>query len=53
VALAWLLKTSTAAILIPGTSSVAYLEENLGACDVEPSEAQMRALDQLGAVVSR
>jgi pyridoxine 4-dehydrogenase len=50
VALAWLLRKSTATILIPGTSSVRHLEENVAACDVELSAAQMQDLDRLGGV---
>jgi aryl-alcohol dehydrogenase-like predicted oxidoreductase len=48
VALAWLLKKSAATLLIPGTSSVAHLEENVAAREVEFSDAQMRELEQLG-----
>ena len=48
VALAWLLKKSAATILIPGTSSVAHLEENVAAREVEFSDAQMQELEQLG-----
>jgi len=48
VALAWLLKTSPATILIPGTSSIAHLEENVAACDVELSDSHTDALDGLG-----
>jgi len=48
VALAWLLNKSAATILIPGTSSVAHLEENVAARDVELSDSQMRELEQLG-----
>jgi pyridoxine 4-dehydrogenase len=48
VALAWLLKKSAATILIPGTSSVAHLEENVAAREVELSGAQMQELEQLG-----
>jgi aryl-alcohol dehydrogenase-like predicted oxidoreductase len=48
VALAWLLRTSAATILIPGTSSLAHLEENIAARDVELTDAQMQALDRLG-----
>jgi pyridoxine 4-dehydrogenase len=47
VALAWLLKTSAVTILIPGTSSVSHLEENVAACGVELSELQMHALDRI------
>ena len=48
VALAWLLRKSAATILIPGTSSLAHLEENIAARDVELTDAQMQALDRLG-----
>ena len=51
VALAWLLRKSRVTILIPGTSSVAHLEENVAAAGVELSEAQMLALDGLEGVV--
>jgi len=49
VALAWLLKKSAVTILIPGTSSVAHLEENVAAGDVGLSDAQMLELDRIGA----
>jgi pyridoxine 4-dehydrogenase len=52
VALAWLLKRSAVTILIPGTSSVAHLEQNIGACDVELSKAHMEELEHLGGIVS-
>ncbi|VAL08917.1 oxidoreductase YdbC [Enterobacter hormaechei] len=40
VALAWLLQRSPNILLIPGTSSVAHLRENLAAADlVLPPEA--------------
>jgi aryl-alcohol dehydrogenase-like predicted oxidoreductase len=38
-------------LLIPGTTSVAHLEENMGAGDVELSVADMEALEAVGAVV--
>jgi aryl-alcohol dehydrogenase-like predicted oxidoreductase len=48
VALAWLLQRSPAILLIPGTSSVAHLRENVGAADVElPAEA-VAALNAVG-----
>jgi aryl-alcohol dehydrogenase-like predicted oxidoreductase len=48
-ALAWLLQRSTTILLIPGTSSVAHLRENVAAVDVElPSDA-IAELDQIGA----
>jgi pyridoxine 4-dehydrogenase len=48
VALGWLLKRSPATILIPGTSSLAHLEQNVAACSLVLSEADMDALDRLG-----
>ncbi|MDB5496002.1 MAG: putative oxidoreductase [Phenylobacterium sp.] len=48
VALAWLLQTSPATILIPGTASVAHLEENLAACEVVLTDRHMRDLWALG-----
>jgi aryl-alcohol dehydrogenase-like predicted oxidoreductase len=47
VALAWLLKRSPAMIVIPGTTSRAHLEENVGAVDVELSSEDMTLLDGL------
>jgi len=47
VALAWLLKRSPNILLIPGTSSVAHLRENLAAADLQlPAEV----LDELDGV---
>jgi aryl-alcohol dehydrogenase-like predicted oxidoreductase len=49
VALAWLLQRSSSILLIPGTSSVAHLRENLAAAAlVLPREAVV-ALDRIGA----
>jgi aryl-alcohol dehydrogenase-like predicted oxidoreductase len=49
VALAWLLRRSPNILLIPGTSSLAHLRENLAAGDIDlPAEA-MAALDGLAA----
>ena len=49
VALAWLLQRSPNILLIPGTSSVAHLQQNLAAADlVLPAEA----LDTLNALVA-
>lgn len=48
VALAWLLQISPATILIPGTASVAHLEENLAACEVVLTDRHMRDLWALG-----
>lgn len=45
VAIAWLLHRSPVMLPIPGTSSVAHLEENMGAAKVQLTDAQMKALD--------
>ncbi|WP_437296378.1 aldo/keto reductase family oxidoreductase [Sorangium sp. So ce426] len=47
VALAWLLRRSPNILLIPGTSSVAHLRENLAAADLELSDDAMKALDRI------
>lgn len=44
-ALAWLLATSPVTIPIPGTSSLAHLEENIGAGSLELSRDQLARLD--------
>ena len=44
LALAWLLRRSPAMIPIPGTSSVAHLEENVAAAAVELTDEQFEAL---------
>ena len=49
VALSWLLHHSPNILLIPGTSSVAHLKENLEALKVTLSDAHLKALDDLGA----
>lgn len=48
VALAWVLKRSPVMLPIPGTGSVAHLEENVAAADIQLSDADFRALDQQG-----
>lgn len=45
VALAWLLRRAPNVLLIPGTSSLAHLRENLAAARVDLPAAAMRALD--------
>jgi pyridoxine 4-dehydrogenase len=45
VALAWLLQRSPNILLIPGTSSVAHLEENLAAADLVLPPEEVAALD--------
>ncbi|WP_067505871.1 aldo/keto reductase [Actinoplanes sp. TFC3] len=44
LALAWLLRRSPVIVPIPGTSSVAHLEENLGAADLELTDEEFEAL---------
>ena len=44
VALAWLLKRSPAMVPIPGTASVAHLEENVAAAAIELTEQELSAL---------
>ena len=45
VALAWLLRRAPNILLIPGTSSVAHLRENLAAAELELPDDAMTALD--------
>jgi aryl-alcohol dehydrogenase-like predicted oxidoreductase len=45
VAIAWLLHRSPVMLPIPGTSSVAHLEENVAAGKLQLSEEQMKKLD--------
>jgi aryl-alcohol dehydrogenase-like predicted oxidoreductase len=51
VALAWLLKKSPAILLIPGTSSIEHLEQNVGACHVELNAMDMKVLNGLGTEI--
>lgn len=44
IALAWLLKRSPVMLPIPGTGSVAHLEENVAAAQIELSDAEFDAL---------
>jgi pyridoxine 4-dehydrogenase len=44
LALAWLLRRSPVMLPIPGTSSVAHLEENVGAAEIDLTEAEFTAL---------
>jgi aryl-alcohol dehydrogenase-like predicted oxidoreductase len=46
VALAWLLSRYERILLIPGTSSVAHLEENMAAAEVELDESDLAQLEQ-------
>jgi pyridoxine 4-dehydrogenase len=47
IALAWLLARYQRMLLIPGTSSVAHLEENMAASAVALDDADLAALDRL------
>jgi aryl-alcohol dehydrogenase-like predicted oxidoreductase len=48
VALAWLLARYDRMLLIPGTSSVAHLEENMAAIEIELGDGDLVALDRVG-----
>jgi pyridoxine 4-dehydrogenase len=50
VALAWLLHRSPNILLIPGTSSVTHLRENLQAATLKLSAETIAELDAIGAV---
>lgn len=50
LSLAWLLHRSRVMLPIPGTSSVAHLEENVAAASLRLSDADWSAIDQLGKV---
>ena len=51
VALAWLLHRSPNILLIPGTSSLGHLRENLAAAELELSDDVLERLDAIGARV--
>ncbi len=46
LSLAWLLQHSPVILPIPGTSSVAHLEENVGAADVQLSKAEWQEIEE-------
>ena len=48
VALAWLLHRAPNILLIPGTSSVAHLRENLAAAELALPDAALAELDAIG-----
>ncbi|HVX39369.1 MAG TPA: aldo/keto reductase, partial [Gemmatimonadaceae bacterium] len=48
VALAWLLARSPAMLVIPGTSKVDHLEENVRAAEIELSDEDLRELEAAG-----
>ena len=47
IALAWLLHWSDRILLIPGTSSIQHLEENIAAGDIELDEQDMQSLESV------
>ncbi|UJW35965.1 aldo/keto reductase [Saccharothrix sp. AJ9571] len=49
LALAWLLRRSPVVLPIPGTRSVAHLEENVAAAQIELTDAEFEALSALGS----
>jgi pyridoxine 4-dehydrogenase len=49
VALAWLLQRSPAITVIPGTSTVAHLRENIAAADLALPADALAALDTISA----
>jgi pyridoxine 4-dehydrogenase len=51
VALAWLLRRAPNILLIPGTSSLAHLRENLSASDVDLTDDAIAALDHVGGPI--
>jgi pyridoxine 4-dehydrogenase len=52
VALAWLLQRSPNILLIPGTSSIAHLRENLSAATLQVPSKMIAALDSIGSPVT-
>lgn len=46
IALAWLLQRSPVMLVIPGTSSVRHLEENVAAADIHLTEEELKSLDK-------
>jgi aryl-alcohol dehydrogenase-like predicted oxidoreductase len=49
VALAWLLRRAPNILLIPRTSSLAHLQENLAAADLQLPDDAIAALDGIAA----
>ncbi|WP_104161589.1 aldo/keto reductase [Arthrobacter sp. ZGTC212] len=52
VALAWLLRRSPVMMPIPGTGSIAHLEDNLGAANIALDDATFAELDAAGAAAA-
>jgi pyridoxine 4-dehydrogenase len=48
VALAWLLARSPAMLIIPGTSTVSHLEENIAAAEIQLSKHDLAELNRIG-----
>jgi pyridoxine 4-dehydrogenase len=48
IALAWLLARYDRMLLIPGTTSLTHLEENVAAIEIELDDADLAALDRVG-----
>ncbi len=46
LALAWLLRRSPVMLPIPGTSSIAHLEENLAAAAIDLTDEEFQILEQ-------
>jgi aryl-alcohol dehydrogenase-like predicted oxidoreductase len=53
VALAWLLHRSPNILLIPGTSSVTHLHENLKAATLKLPEQALAILDTIGSAAPK
>jgi aryl-alcohol dehydrogenase-like predicted oxidoreductase len=51
IALAWLLRRYDRILLIPGTTTVTHLEENMAAGEVALSAEDMEALEAVGPMV--
>jgi aryl-alcohol dehydrogenase-like predicted oxidoreductase len=52
VALAWLLRRAPNILLIPGTSSLAHLKENMAAADIVLSDDVVRQLDGVATIAA-
>ncbi|HEY4142128.1 MAG TPA: aldo/keto reductase family oxidoreductase [Pseudolabrys sp.] len=52
VALAWLLRRSPNILLIPGTSSIAHLRENLAAAELKLLDDVMKALENISSTAT-
>jgi aryl-alcohol dehydrogenase-like predicted oxidoreductase len=50
LALSWLLHHSNIIILIPGTSSLSHLQENMKVADIQLSEEELKELDGLSTL---